>query len=225
MKSYQNKWKVRRSEIPFTTSKFIYHYTDLFGFKGIVESKGVWASHIRYMNDAEEVLHGRRLALRVLSWLAQKPEYSSFSDVLKRVIDNINRSNVPDYYIACFSRRGDSLDQWRGYCQNGGVSIEFSLLNMHPFMILPVLRLSDVIYSDYMKARRIILKIKRYAYEFEMDKMHYGEEFPRYIDEQLEEYAKHLLLSLEYMFLTFKNNAFNNEHEVTCPHVGHQRLC
>ena len=35
----------------------LYHYTNLKGLLGIVESRVLWASDIRYMNDASELKH------------------------------------------------------------------------------------------------------------------------------------------------------------------------
>ena len=33
----------------------LYHYTGIHGLKGIVESQTLWATHYKYLNDAEEI--------------------------------------------------------------------------------------------------------------------------------------------------------------------------
>ena len=33
----------------------LYHYTGIHGLKGIIESQTLWATHYKYLNDAEEV--------------------------------------------------------------------------------------------------------------------------------------------------------------------------
>jgi hypothetical protein len=37
----------------------LYHYTGIHGLKGILESQTLWATHYRYLNDAEEISHFR----------------------------------------------------------------------------------------------------------------------------------------------------------------------
>lgn len=36
----------------------IYHYTDLNGLKGIIESEALWATNINFLNDKNEYIHG-----------------------------------------------------------------------------------------------------------------------------------------------------------------------
>lgn len=36
----------------------IFHYTDLFGLKGILDSNSLWATNIYFLNDKEESNHG-----------------------------------------------------------------------------------------------------------------------------------------------------------------------
>ena len=49
----------------------LYHYTDAQGFKGIVESYELWATHIQYLNDTQEYLYAVDVAKRVI--LTQAP--------------------------------------------------------------------------------------------------------------------------------------------------------
>ena len=51
----------------------LYHYTSRKGFLGIIKTKQIWASHIRFMNDLKEQI----LALEILErkekqWLLLK---------------------------------------------------------------------------------------------------------------------------------------------------------
>jgi len=38
----------------------LYHYTGIHGLKGIIESQTLWATHYKYLNDAEEIMHFRQ---------------------------------------------------------------------------------------------------------------------------------------------------------------------
>jgi hypothetical protein len=40
----------------------LYHYTDATGLLGIVQSRAIWATHIRYLNDAQEFDYAADLA-------------------------------------------------------------------------------------------------------------------------------------------------------------------
>lgn len=41
----------------------VYHYTDINGFISIMQNQELWASHIAFMNDKSEYLHGKDLFL------------------------------------------------------------------------------------------------------------------------------------------------------------------
>ena len=45
-----------------------YHYTDLNGFISIMQNQEFWASHISFMNDTSEYLHGKKMFQDELSY-------------------------------------------------------------------------------------------------------------------------------------------------------------
>lgn len=115
--------------------QYLYHYTDSRGFLGIVESRRLWASSIRHLNDSAECHHvadivqdavrsknehlptREQLLLRYLNaqLLSQPAEFSA---------DYIREMNVAGaMYVACFSGHRDDLSQWRAYGKQGGVCI------------------------------------------------------------------------------------------------------
>lgn len=165
----KNILNFRRYEIGFTDTSKIYHYTDLRGLHGIIEQSGFWLNHIRYMNDSEEFQHGRNLAINFLTRIAKKRSHSFFYDIIQGVISKLKSNDIPNYYIASFSCQGDSLDQWRGYCRDGGVSIELQHHHQPPFTLLPVTVLTDVLYDDATKIKIMLLAIKRFEFEYKLD--------------------------------------------------------
>lgn len=169
------------------------------------------------MNDFEEVLHGRQLACRILESLKNRPEYNNFLPVIEEVNRNLPNRDIPDHYIACFSREKDSLDLWRGYCPTGGVAIEFDLNIRNPFLAMPVLNLVDALYSNIQKTKIILAVIRKFHDEYKKDLTHYSNKLP---DDHNIEYVKHLISSLEFHFLRFKHPAFINEHEVRLINSG-----
>jgi hypothetical protein len=64
--------------VNYYSGNILYHYTTLDGFVGIIEKQEIWASHVRYMNDSEEVSHGRFLAIEILKRYIIKSRFSLF---------------------------------------------------------------------------------------------------------------------------------------------------
>jgi hypothetical protein len=47
-------------------TQWLYHYTDLGGMIGIIESHDFWLTNVRYSNDSEELTHGIRIVHQVI---------------------------------------------------------------------------------------------------------------------------------------------------------------
>jgi hypothetical protein len=132
----------------------LYHYTDQSGLLGILDSKSIWATHIRYLNDASEFIHGINIArqcikemeIKVDSVIKEFPDDVSFQnktqkigDVTKRYFNSLlNNLHETPVFVTCFfdsekseyrsqsQEIGESLDQWREYSKgSSGFSIGF----------------------------------------------------------------------------------------------------
>lgn len=109
----------------------LYHYTTPAGALGILEEKIIRASNAVFLNDSEEIRFALRIASDICLELADSPKYhhlekSVLRDTGLRLIDGPihEYSNI---FVACFSRNGDDLSQWRGYGRDGrGVSLGFN---------------------------------------------------------------------------------------------------
>ena len=103
----------------------LYHYASLDAFKGIIENRLLWATHIAYMNDTSEQelmweLVRRRVDERLqVAKKRKRPRIAGW----KRELDKREKTVL---YVSCFSEDGgDRLSQWRGYSAGGGVCIGF----------------------------------------------------------------------------------------------------
>lgn len=104
----------------------LYHYTDVQGFKGIVDSRELWATHIQYLNDTEEYLYAVGVARRVLGEQAPTAADPQEGMVLSRLGTELSLGRVVYVGVASFSEVADGLGQWRSYCPNGaGYSLGF----------------------------------------------------------------------------------------------------
>jgi len=95
-----------------------YHYTTVESFQGIIESSEIWLTNTEFVNDITECN-----ALRQQRDLFEKDELP-FNRYIKewweRFFKDKNQRN--NYYIASFSKKHDSLEQWRAY---GNICIGF----------------------------------------------------------------------------------------------------
>ena len=87
------------------------HYTSLSNLYSILEGDSLWVSNTRFSNDSSE----------------EKLIDQEWKDAQMYNDDN---------YIICLCLDGDQLSQWRGYCNDGGVSLEMDLYEPHLFSIL-----------------------------------------------------------------------------------------
>jgi len=124
--------------------RFIYHYTNQAGLKGILEEKQIWASDVHYLNDSQEFSHAVEIVKaeirRRLKGKAAKTHGAFFLQVQK-MLEFISPFAM---YVSSFSGEIDKLSQWRGYCSNGqGFCICFDagklgeIMRTHKFILRP----------------------------------------------------------------------------------------
>ena len=105
----------------------LYHYTDPGGLHGIIEHHCLWASDVWFMNDAREARYGLDVVERALGGLvAGSPEEEADHAEAVRQLAQLHGQDDPvESYIACLSKHGDQLSQWRAYGRPRGFSIGF----------------------------------------------------------------------------------------------------
>ena len=103
----------------------LYHYTNADGLKGIIESRKLWATHYRHVNDFAEFDYGRQIGIEIIQALKSTCRHiivdRMYADVLSLI--DAERTEI-HYFVACFCGQDDLLSQWRGYGDSGmGYSI------------------------------------------------------------------------------------------------------
>ena len=134
---------------------YLYHYTDDFGFSGILESSTLWATSMFYLNDSEEFVGGWELLRAKVEEFKSKSAqpaptiYDSLLDVMASLFGDgpgghARHKRFP-IYLTSFSEEADLLSQWRAYCPRGGFSIGFrrnklsALAGQRGFVLQPCL--------------------------------------------------------------------------------------
>ncbi|HBR19348.1 MAG: hypothetical protein A2Y13_09035 [Planctomycetes bacterium GWC2_45_44] len=90
----------------------IYHYTKAESFRGIIESREIWMTNAFFVNDKMELRHWSNCNDLFEGVEFNNPEFKKLK----------NECNVEDYYLACFSKDGNSLSQ---FCAYGDYCIGF----------------------------------------------------------------------------------------------------
>jgi Protein of unknown function (DUF2971) len=104
-----------------------------------VSSKKIWATEYRFLNDREEFLHAKNLALELVE---EEPEFvgSQFParDTLRNSVNVAFNTGALHgdrhrIMVASFSQAEDQLSQWRGYAGSStGVSVGLNLQSLRP---------------------------------------------------------------------------------------------
>ena len=194
----------------------LYHYTTQVGFKGIVESKSLWATNILYLNDSAEFVHAVNLmrnGLRVVydeSKLSEKEE-ALLNEIDKRLNDfKLNRSI--GVFVCSFSRNKDKLSQWRGYCSGGdGYSLR---LDFNESLLSRIkenqLELVECIYADDYDSPKPVLEFIESA----LASFNNTQAYDR-LDNQINIALESFRFQEKFLELAtrLKHSAFEEEHE------------
>ena len=104
----------------------LYHYTDLDGVAGILETRYLWLSKISTLNDTSEI----SLAVQHFKVLAADADKALPTDEAKLLqaaaeqLDHLRRTNI---CVGSFCEDDDQLGQWRSYGNDGrGIAMGFA---------------------------------------------------------------------------------------------------
>ena len=117
----------------------LWHYTSIQGFQGIVASKRIWATDLRFLNDREEFIHTRNIANGIVAASPELDEnqFRNREILAKAVTFALDSTPLTSYdfrvFVASFSAAEDQLGQWRAYSRgSSGVSLAFDLKALRP---------------------------------------------------------------------------------------------
>lgn len=140
----------------------LFHYTSQEGLLGIIQGKEIFATEIRYLNDAMEFAYAIGFAITAIKWLKKK-YFSSYPVLLEQTVSRLKRlekqvgsaDNAP-IFVCSLSSVGDLLSQWRGYCPNAnGYSLGFRFEKIDELAKYHGLALSRCLYREMDQTRKI----------------------------------------------------------------------
>jgi len=116
----------------------LYHYTTASAMVSIIREGQLWATDLRFLNDARELELAKELLVEELQRLPlpdpgayRPPDGNPLDDetAFRREVERMLLDGLDDFrcYVACFCEDGDLLSQWRGYASGEGVAIGFDV--------------------------------------------------------------------------------------------------
>ena len=186
----------------------VYHYTDAAGLIGILQSKQLWATEYRFMNDAAEIELGLRRAKQIVRSLSLKEKVDRRRRFLQRLLRKLDDGNEKSSYVISLTEERDDLSQWRGYANNGlGYVLGFDGKCINEIAKDDTQSFGKVYYSS-SKQEAILNQAISDMYDY-MNKERKGS--PRVSD--MEECCDELEAVISSLAASFKHLSFSSENE------------
>lgn len=105
----------------------LYHYTSIGPVLKIIAKGMLYATDVRYMTDASELLiFLENMRAAMLMEPPRDPLTTELQVQLTRFLNTRLSELGHSLFVACFTQNGSLLSQWRSYCEPGkGISIGF----------------------------------------------------------------------------------------------------
>lgn len=142
----------------------LYHYTNWDGLLGIWDSRSLWATHYKFLNDYTEIILFRDKLINLMSphvedvirkLMEELPDFAQqvneYGGVAKLIQDEVGAVVDAQYkavgeqiYIASFCGEHEDqninqnglLSQWRGYGKDGGFALVFNTEKLEELLVL-----------------------------------------------------------------------------------------
>ncbi|MCJ8321450.1 MAG: DUF2971 domain-containing protein [Colwellia sp.] len=192
----------------------LFHYTSIEGMKNIVIKNNLWATDYRFLNDAQEMLDGNNILMKVL----KSSEHYLLNTLCERIdIEGLVTTNYINPHILSFCSTNDLLSQWRAYGgESEGVCLEFDLftsyLSADKNSWSARGHLVPVVYDDLIK-EEIIVDIMK-SLEVQLLSVDITNEYYKGLSEYDQNYLIGLVWSAFVVpILSFKDKSFKEESE------------
>ena len=209
----------------------LYHYCSLETFISIISNKCIRLSDLSKSNDymerkwiisiIEEALDKSLKDEGIIIDLREKYWYEDgINNHIEYLLSMLKYKVMESSYIACFSRKGDLLSQWKAYGDDGkGVSIGFdSKLLRKVNSNKNDIYIEDILYDKDEQIEDIRLSVNdavTYMKNlFHDDAVRVGDDFNKYFIEEFDAFCEVICDELEISSCYMKNPAFKEEDEV-----------
>src|SRR5450759_5567317 len=106
--------------------RVLYHYTSASSLIGILQSRAIWTTNIRFLNDSTEYAFALALARDVIQRRADKAQNKFDFGLYTVLLERLTADIQSEVYVSSFTEKADQLGQWRAYCPpTGGYAVGF----------------------------------------------------------------------------------------------------
>ena len=192
----------------------LFHYTSARALLRILESNQLWATNAVFMNDQVEIVHAAHILRNASDSLIEDDEFEGAdpdqllraTTAIRRVLNQLH--NYVEAYVSCFCSDPDLLSQWRGYGEEGGVSVGFDSAKLRKFASDSpgIVALVEVTYESEKHYSQLYDLAKRWT------KM-YLKSLERDDRSRLHVEATLFAQSFAWLAASMKNSAFSEEKE------------
>ena len=122
----------------------LFHYCSATSFLAILQNRTIRFSDASQLNDGEEVVWPNDLFSQAITLIRAGEGGVQASLITNAFLDLIEQRwaaslQTSRHFVACFSRMGDSLSQWRAYADDAtGLAIGFTGLETFPSQLIEV---------------------------------------------------------------------------------------
>lgn len=219
METFYSEWLNKHSS---DESLILYHYTNLDGLKGILNTRSIWLTNTSTLNDPTELTYGKDIILNSLNDKFVEETEPLIKDLLSDIIAHVMTYESISFktYVACFCEENNLLSQWRAYGHyGGGYNLGFKFNSNTEFYH----RLDDSRNKSYVILRKIIYNpIEQHKFVSDylssiissakeaIVQNDNGRNLPSYWASMASMEAVNILIDL---LLSFKNPVFSEEKE------------
>ena len=152
--------EVQKNSTNLLPEEPLYHYSSPGGLLGMMESKSIWMSNIRYQNDSKEYSHISDVLINLIKeecpGLDREQEIISVKD---------NELFVPTIFTFSLTEEKDLLSQWRGYCPKGGYCFSFDKTQLNELVKRFGLSIQKCVYKEDEQKKIIREEVIRFSPE------------------------------------------------------------
>jgi len=230
IESYEKWFKEKQdaAEKASQPSQPLYHYTSAAGLKGIIDSGEFRLSHVSQLNDTSEYKFGFDIAIKELATHAEVHKNQYIRKFCMRAIEKLRylrRERVFEYFVGCFSTKGNDLGQWRSYGDNGrGFALGLAPTLFHTTSVTPVAVNERVFVAqvEYGEEKTRVLQAAAIDHALNIIEQTLRdpsiEEFINQDEIQLDYFLDHMAIEMSppilWYSLTCKDGAYESESEV-----------
>ena len=195
----------------------LYQYTDNEGFRGILQSRTLWATEYQYLNDRNEFRLIERLIPEALESFDLDRDFALIAaGALVQEIQHQNQSRRlnESYYITSFSVSDDNLLLWSEFSAEAGCSICFLREDICCAADGTVDVMPGKVIYDQEQQLQIIRSCFSTVLEDNTDVNRYLQHFQKGTNwSEFRSYLEKVALVLRYYAMFMKENIYSGEQE------------